>query len=181
MSFHSLEFKLTLTVYLPFLHLSFVLVPCINLSSHTTTASLHSIAAHRKNKIWWVKIWKVIMLSSLARCFELPLCIAKWRSFLPPTPPNVITRGAAIRQSYLCINEWKPKERKFAFLRRDLKVLVSFAQGQVPFQAPSLRPSSLIPLILFCFVLLRMNFILSTPSSPEAMVSMQTHHWKIGH
>ena len=48
-------------------------------------------------------------------------------SLPPPTPPNIITNRAAIHQSYLCINAWKPKGRKFDFWRRDFKVLVSFA------------------------------------------------------
>lgn len=135
------------------------------LSSHTVTLVLFNNCP-KNGEIWWVNIWQVVLLLSLTECFELSLYIAKWPSSFQ-FPPTTLTSWAAIHQSYLCVNEWKPKGRKFAFWRADLKVLVAFAQGQVPLRAPG----SSLRLLFFAF-LPGMTVIISTPTSPEAMISL---------
>lgn len=112
---------------------SFVLVPCVPLLPHSHTPVLSNCL--QKGEIWLMTVWQVILLLSLPECFELSLCIAKWHPSLHAPPPhNIITSLTMIHQSYLCISEWKPKGKKFVFLRTDLKVLVAFAQGHMPLQ-----------------------------------------------
>lgn len=135
-SFGSVGFKFILAIYIRL----FFIYPLswfhVSVSSPTQPHS-YSQSFPQKAEIWLVKIWQVILLLSLPECFELSLCIAKWHPSLHASPPHhIITSRAPIHQSYLCINEWKPKGRKFAFSRRDLKVLVAFAQGHVPLQPP---------------------------------------------
>lgn len=136
-NFACFGFKFTLTIYLPPIVLlplpSFVLVLCIHLSFHTATLILALVAA-QKGEIWWMNIWQVVLLLSLAEGFESSLSVTEWHpSFLvslPPTP--YISSVAAAHQSYLCVSEWKPKERSVAFGEETSKFLWHLLRGKSP-------------------------------------------------
>lgn len=147
------------------------------LSSHTVTLVLFNNCP-KNGEIWWVNIWQVVLLLSLTECFELSLYIAKWPSSFQ-FPPTTLTSWAAIHQSYLCINEWKPKGRKFAFWRADLKVLVAFAQGQVPLRAPGsiiLRSWLKVqPVYIILQIISKSFWILGQPFMELPLRSMISH------
>lgn len=173
-SFHSFVFKLTLTIYWPFSGLSFVLVPYIHLSFHTAAAILQSITAHRQSKIWWAKIWKVILLLSLAECFELSLCITEWCSSVHPLPPILLLAGQQ-SVSLICVSMNESLREESLPLEKRLKsFLCHLLRGKCPF-----KPLPSTHHLGFFFYVPRMNFVLSTPNSPEAIVSMQTHYWDL--
>lgn len=107
-------FAFTLIVDLPlFARLLRVHIP-ITPYKHIHSA-LHSCL--QKSGIWWMKMWQVIMLLSLAACFEL-------------SPTHALTLA---RQGFISLScesdKWKPKGRKRTSWRADLKDLVVFAQG----------------------------------------------------
>lgn len=65
------------------------------------------------------KSWQVLLLLSPAECYELSLYISKWHP--SSTPPLTLRNWTVIHQFYLCINEWRPKGRKFVFFEIRLK------------------------------------------------------------
>lgn len=159
---HRLSFRLTftVTVYLPFLHLSFVLIACTHLSSHAATPILLSITA------WsgYVKIWQVILLCSLTACFELSPCIANGT---PPClslcPPCILAnRTASI--SLICVSVKESLRAKDCLWSIGFKVLWHLLGGKC--SSEPLDHHS------YFFFLPEMNFIISSPSSSEAIVPL---------
>lgn len=97
----------------------------------------------QKSGIWWMEMWQVIMLLSLAECFELS-----------PTHALTLARQGLISLSCES-DEWKPKGRKPASWRADLKGLVVFAQGQSSLRYPS----------CVSFLVSWVNFLIDIPTS----------------
>lgn len=161
-SFDSSGCEFTLTVYLPFPHLPFALIPCSRGSLHA--AHTHS-ALNNRPELVSENRW-AILHSSLPECCEVSVYVAQGHPSLPDPLPQHPCQQGIIHQSYLCTSEGKPQGRKLAFWRGGFKVLGHLLRGKCP--SKPLDPRS----YFFFSFFPEMNFIINTPSSPEAMASL---------
>ena len=161
-SFDSSGCEFTLTAYLPFPHLLFAPIPCSRGSLHAahTHSALNNCPESVSENQW------VILLSSLPECSELSVYVAQGQPPCLTLSPSIPASRASSCPSYLCTSEGKPQGRKFAFWRGGFKVLRHLLRGKCP--SKPLDPCS----HFFFSFFPEMNFIMNTPSSPEAMVSL---------
>lgn len=113
---------------------------------------------------WWVRIGEH---SSLPECCEL-VYVAQGHPSLPDPLAQHPCQQGIIHQSYLCTSEGKPQGRKFAFWRGGFKVLWHLLRGKCPSKPLDPRSHFFFSFSFFP----EMNFIINTPSSPDAMVSL---------
>lgn len=102
--FHKLSF-----FWIDFDNLLAISLPILCLGSTYPSVSPHSCShstvnsCPQKEQDLMSKMWKVILLLSLAECFELSLCIAKWCSSVHPLPPIFLLAGQQ-SISLLCVS-----------------------------------------------------------------------------